>query len=113
MWCVDQHDKWKYKFGLALHVGLDPFAGRYLWMKVYWTNSNPRLILKYYLDVVEELGCECFFYSSQKNNSPVYKSCPLSLKAIPESKTLVLPMAILYSVTCTILPLLIHFSTAG
>ncbi|KAJ7191511.1 hypothetical protein GGX14DRAFT_506825 [Mycena pura] len=56
MWCVDQHDKWKYKFGLALHVGLDPFAGRYLWMKVYWTNSNPRLILKYYLDVVEELG---------------------------------------------------------
>ncbi|KAJ7650764.1 hypothetical protein FB45DRAFT_820169 [Roridomyces roridus] len=56
IWCVDQHDKWKYKFGLALHVGLEPFSGRYLWIKIWWTNSNPRLILKYYLDVVEELG---------------------------------------------------------
>ncbi|KAJ7161615.1 hypothetical protein C8R46DRAFT_1194158 [Mycena filopes] len=24
---VDQHDKWKYKFGLALHSGIDPFIG--------------------------------------------------------------------------------------
>nr|GAT58506.1 predicted protein [Mycena chlorophos] len=56
MWCVDQHDKWKPKFGLALHVGLDPFAGKLLWLNVWWTNSNPRLILKYYLDTVETLG---------------------------------------------------------
>ncbi|KAJ6568517.1 hypothetical protein B0H19DRAFT_939041 [Mycena capillaripes] len=56
VWTVDQHDKWKYKFGLCLHSGLDPFIGRFLWEKIWWTNSNPRLILSYYLDAVEESG---------------------------------------------------------
>ncbi|KAJ7844606.1 hypothetical protein B0H14DRAFT_2358505, partial [Mycena olivaceomarginata] len=26
------------------------------WMKIWWTNSNPRLILSYYLDRVQALG---------------------------------------------------------
>ncbi|KAJ7870330.1 hypothetical protein B0H14DRAFT_2345726, partial [Mycena olivaceomarginata] len=51
-----QHDKWKYKFGLALHSCLEPFVGRIQWLKIWWTNSNPRLILSYYLDTVEESG---------------------------------------------------------
>ncbi|KAJ7843631.1 hypothetical protein B0H14DRAFT_3139543 [Mycena olivaceomarginata] len=51
---VDQHDKWKYKFGLALHSGIDPFIGLIHWLKIWWTNSNPRLILSYELDRVEE-----------------------------------------------------------
>ncbi|KAJ7196274.1 hypothetical protein GGX14DRAFT_575086 [Mycena pura] len=55
VWAVDQHDKWKYKFGLALHTGIDSFIGRILWKEVWWTNSNPRLILSYYLKVVEEI----------------------------------------------------------
>ncbi|KAJ6461455.1 hypothetical protein C8R45DRAFT_1056028 [Mycena sanguinolenta] len=55
IWAVDQHDKWKYKFGLALHSGIDPFIGMIHWMKIWWTNSNPRLILSYHLDRVEEL----------------------------------------------------------
>lgn len=53
---VDQHDKWKYKFGLALHSGIDPFVGKIHWMKIWWSNSNPRLILSYYLDHVQESG---------------------------------------------------------
>ncbi|KAJ6474357.1 hypothetical protein C8R45DRAFT_835079 [Mycena sanguinolenta] len=56
IWAVDQHDKWKYKFGLALHSCTDPFVGVMHWMKIWWTNSNPRLILSYHLDRVEELG---------------------------------------------------------
>ncbi|KAJ7077312.1 hypothetical protein B0H15DRAFT_1003903 [Mycena belliarum] len=56
LWAVDQHDKWKYKFGLALHSGLDPFIGRIHWLKIWWTNSNPRLILSFYLDTVAESG---------------------------------------------------------
>jgi hypothetical protein len=56
LWCVDQHDKWKKKFGLGLHSGVEPFSGRLLWLKVWWTNNNPRLIFGYYLEVVEELG---------------------------------------------------------
>jgi hypothetical protein len=46
---VDQHDKWK-RFGLFLHVATEPFSGHIHWLKVWWTNSNPRLILSYYLD---------------------------------------------------------------
>ncbi|KAJ7432412.1 hypothetical protein B0H11DRAFT_1760479, partial [Mycena galericulata] len=56
LWAVDQHDKWKYKYGLALHSGIDPFIGFIHWMKIWWTNSNPRLVLGYYLDEVEETG---------------------------------------------------------
>ncbi|KAJ6580543.1 hypothetical protein DFH09DRAFT_1246021 [Mycena vulgaris] len=56
LWAVDQHDKWKYRFGLALHSGIDPFIWRIQWMKFWWSNSNPRLILGYYLDVIEDSG---------------------------------------------------------
>lgn len=50
---VDQHDKWK-RFGLALHTGIDPFPGRIHWIKVWWTNSNPKLILSHYLETAEK-----------------------------------------------------------
>ncbi|CAK5283374.1 unnamed protein product [Mycena citricolor] len=56
VWAVDQHDKWKYKFGLALHTGIDPFLGLIHWMKIWWNNNNPRLILSYYLDAIETIG---------------------------------------------------------
>ncbi|KDQ50823.1 hypothetical protein JAAARDRAFT_62969 [Jaapia argillacea MUCL 33604] len=49
LWAVDQHDKWL-QFGLGLHSGCEPFAGKLLWMKVWWGNSNPRLITSYYLE---------------------------------------------------------------
>ncbi|KAG6848989.1 hypothetical protein H0H93_012194 [Arthromyces matolae] len=50
---VDQHDKWQ-RFGLRLHTGIDPFIGRIQWLKVWYTNRNPRLISSYYLDFLEE-----------------------------------------------------------
>ncbi|KAF9541946.1 hypothetical protein CPC08DRAFT_650399 [Agrocybe pediades] len=49
---VDQHDKLK-RFGLALHAGIDPFNGVIHWIKIWWTNSNPKLITSYYLDMAE------------------------------------------------------------
>jgi hypothetical protein len=55
--CVYQHDKWK-KYGLALHTGIEPFVGRIQWLQVWWTNSNPRLILSYHLDTIEASGCK-------------------------------------------------------
>ena len=58
IWAVDQHDKWL-RFGLALHTGIEPFSGRILWIRVWHSNRNSQLILSYYLDVVDELGCEC------------------------------------------------------
>lgn len=53
---IDQHDKWQ-DYGLRLHLGLDPFPGRTQWLKVWWTNSNPKLIASYYLDFLVENGC--------------------------------------------------------
>lgn len=60
MICIDQHDKLKY-LGLALHVGEDPFAGVIhwlkIWQKIWHNNNNPKLILSYYLDWMEEDEC--------------------------------------------------------
>ncbi|TFK16769.1 hypothetical protein FA15DRAFT_740498 [Coprinopsis marcescibilis] len=56
LWCVDQHDKWKVTWGLCLHLCVDPFSGYLLWLRVWWNNSNPRLICHYYLQTIEALG---------------------------------------------------------
>ncbi|OSC99554.1 hypothetical protein PYCCODRAFT_1372866 [Trametes coccinea BRFM310] len=53
LWTFDQHDKWK-RFYLYLHVAIEPVSGFVLWLKVWWTNRNPRLIVRYYCDTVEE-----------------------------------------------------------
>ena len=55
IWTFDQHDKWR-RFGLWLHLGLEPFAGRLLWLKVWWSNRQSRLITSYYLEAAREAG---------------------------------------------------------
>jgi hypothetical protein len=55
IWTQDQHDKWK-RFGLWLHNSIDPFIGYNLWMKIWWTNRNPKLITSYYIEAVRKLG---------------------------------------------------------
>lgn len=52
---IDQHDKWK-RFGLWLHIGLDPFPGRIAWLKIWWCNRNPRLINSYYIEAGRKVG---------------------------------------------------------
>ncbi|KAG6907734.1 hypothetical protein DXG01_007592 [Tephrocybe rancida] len=56
VWVQDQHDKWGPRFGLWLHNNIDPFTGFNNWMKVWWTNSNPRLVGRFYIEAVRELG---------------------------------------------------------
>ncbi|KAG8708075.1 hypothetical protein FRC09_001464 [Ceratobasidium sp. 395] len=53
IWALDQHDKWK-RFGMWMHVGLDVYSGRILWLKVWKTNRNPRLICSWYLSAIED-----------------------------------------------------------
>ena len=62
---VDQHDKWK-RFGLALHVGEDPFCGVIQWLRVWHNNNNPKLVLSYYLDWAESFGCELHFICTRR-----------------------------------------------
>ncbi|KAF8876610.1 hypothetical protein CPB84DRAFT_412719 [Gymnopilus junonius] len=58
VWAQDQHDKWGHKYGLWFHSSLDTYSSWINWLKVWWTNSNPRLILNYYLTACREMsGC--------------------------------------------------------
>ncbi|KAF7326235.1 hypothetical protein MKEN_00476200 [Mycena kentingensis (nom. inval.)] len=50
----DQHDKWK-RFGLWLHLGVDPYTGYLHWNKIWWTNRNTALVTSYYLDAVRKV----------------------------------------------------------
>ncbi|KAE9393107.1 hypothetical protein BT96DRAFT_999737 [Gymnopus androsaceus JB14] len=56
LWCMDQHDKWGPRFGLWFHNCIDPFTGYNNWMKVWWTNKQPRLVASYFLTAVQALG---------------------------------------------------------
>lgn len=57
IFAVDQHDKWL-RYGLGLHTGIEPFSSRIMWMRVWHSNRNPQLILSYYLDTLDTLGCK-------------------------------------------------------
>ncbi len=59
IWTMDQHDKWR-RFQLLLHIGIEPHSGLILWLKLWWTNRNPRLVCSWYLDTIEALGYGMF-----------------------------------------------------
>ena len=54
-WSIDQHDKWG-RFGLWLHLGIDLYAGRFAWLKVWRCNQNPHLLINYYLEAAHNFG---------------------------------------------------------
>jgi len=59
IWAQDQHNKWGPRFGLWLHNSIDPFTGYNNWLKVWWTNKNPRLIVGYYLTTIKTYEGVC------------------------------------------------------
>ena len=54
-WSIDQHDKWG-RFGLWLHLGIDPYPGWFAWLKIWWCDWNPRLLINYYLEAARKVG---------------------------------------------------------
>ena len=66
VWPQDQHDKWG-RYGLWLHAGLEAFSGEINWLKIWWTNKNPHLIAKFYLDTCRQIGGR--LASSLKNHN--------------------------------------------
>ncbi|KAJ8084455.1 hypothetical protein PM082_003225 [Marasmius tenuissimus] len=52
---VDQHDKWS-KWQLYLHLGVEICSGKLLWITIWWTNRNPRLICSNYLNACRSIG---------------------------------------------------------
>jgi hypothetical protein len=59
IWTLDQHDKWQ-KYGLRMHLCLEPYTGKILWLRVWWNNRNPNLIASYYFTAVRQFGGACF-----------------------------------------------------
>ena len=52
---MDQHDKWQ-RFGLRLHMGIEPFVGKIMWLVVWWTNSDPKFVARQYLNCGRKIG---------------------------------------------------------
>ena len=57
LWHIDSYDKLK-KFGLCINGCIDGFARQIIWVIVYKTASNPRVVAGYYMDAVAaRKGC--------------------------------------------------------
>lgn len=54
VWAMDQHDKAR-KFGIAMHVCIEPFSGYVIWAKAWHTNRNPRVVASWYLEAIKKL----------------------------------------------------------
>lgn len=54
-WHIDGNDKLKF-FGVWIHLGIDGFSRKVLWLKVGTSNRKPQFVARYYLDAVQEQG---------------------------------------------------------
>ena len=60
IWHLDSYDKLK-PYGFCINGCIDGFSRKIVWLNVYHTSSNPRIIGGYYCDAVETLGgCPLF-----------------------------------------------------
>ena len=112
---IDQHDMWK-RFGLWLHIGLDPYPDRIAWLKVWWCNCNPRLIASYYLEARRKVGGMLVVTVSAQYpplTSLYNQVYLLSCRVTIEQKTTVSRTAILSPATAWIPPWSVHYNIAG
>ena len=59
IWHMNDYDKLK-PFGLCISGCMDGFSRKIIWLNVYSTNNNPRIIGGYFLEPLKEFGgCPC------------------------------------------------------
>ncbi|KAJ8048761.1 hypothetical protein HOLleu_01207 [Holothuria leucospilota] len=59
VWHIDGYDKLK-PFGLCISGCLDGYSRKLIWLNVYHTNNNPRIIGGYFIEALREYGgCPC------------------------------------------------------
>jgi hypothetical protein len=85
IWCQDQHDKWL-RFRLFFHNSVDPFMSYNNWLKVWWTNKNPKLITRYYFEAVCKLGGMMFITILHAQSHNPFKGVPLITQSDPGTK---------------------------
>jgi hypothetical protein len=54
LWHVDGYDKLK-PFGFCIHGCIDGYSRRILWLEVAYSNNDPRIVGRYFLDYVKEI----------------------------------------------------------
>jgi hypothetical protein len=113
VWPQDQHDKWG-RFGLWLHAGIEAFSGEINWMKIWWTNKNPRLVAKFYLDTCRQIGGKfpASFLAKYPTNT-IFQVFLLLLKATQGQKIMVSRTLRQLSATDLIRILPTHCNTAS
>jgi len=55
LWHMDGHDKLK-PYGLCISGVIDGFSRNMMWLAVFCTNNDPRIIAGYYLEAVKNVG---------------------------------------------------------
>ena len=55
LWHLDGYDKLK-PFGFCIHECIDGFSRRIMWLEVATTNNHSRLVAKYFLDTIRQVG---------------------------------------------------------
>ena len=55
IWHIDGYDKLK-PFGFCIHGAIDGYSRRILWLEVGSSNNNPRIVGKYFVDCVVQVG---------------------------------------------------------
>ena len=56
IWHIDSYDKLKY-FGFCINGCIDGYSRRMIWLSVYYTSSDPRIIGGYFMDAVQQRSC--------------------------------------------------------
>jgi hypothetical protein len=51
VWHIDQYDKLRH-YGFCIHGAIDGFSRRLMWLKVFSTNRDPWIVVKYYYETV-------------------------------------------------------------
>lgn len=55
IWHIDGNDK-LCPYGFGIHGCIDGYSRKIIWLRIYYSNSDPKLIGGYYIDAVEQLG---------------------------------------------------------
>ena len=55
IWHIDGYDKLK-PFGICIHGAIDGFSRRVLWLEAGPSNNDPKIIAKYFIDCIREVG---------------------------------------------------------
>lgn len=55
VWHIDSYDKLA-PFGIYINGCIDGYSRKIIWLNVYTTNSDPKVIGSYYIEAVERLG---------------------------------------------------------